>query len=272
MPTIQESVNEIKACLEAAIIENGETGKLALIRSQKPIKHIHEAVKSSLVDNEIPQDDINPRPGASRPEITLSGFLKPKAQDITVFPPGVQRVEEIIAGGFLEGETDIYGQNLTERSISINVRSQLSSLSKNFDTLYERTFAEALNFHLRCPQMCLGEVYMIPVYEYDTGAAQNHEIAFSRGFRNVEKYLRAFNAIAGRVAIVGDLHMYERVCLLVVDFNRDIPKIYSTDQELKEDGLLAENSAASIANLSFDEFVPSLLETYRARFPGLLQP
>lgn len=270
MPTIQEAVNEIKACLEAAIIENGEAGKLALIRSQKPIKHIHEAVKSSLVENGIAEVQINPRLGESSPEITLSGFLKPKAQDITVFPPSVARVQEVIAGGFLEGETDVYGQNLTERSISINVRSQLSSLSKNFDTLYERTFAEALNFHLRCPQMCLGEVYMIPVFEYDTGAAQQHRIAFSRGFRNVEKYLRAFNAIGGRVAIAGDQHMYERVCLLVVDFNREVPKIYSTDDELKEDGLLAETSIASIANLNFAEFVPALLDTYRARFPGLL--
>ena len=48
MSTIQESVNQIKQILEHAIITNGEAGKLSLIRSQKPIKLIHEAVKSSL--------------------------------------------------------------------------------------------------------------------------------------------------------------------------------------------------------------------------------
>ncbi len=270
MPTLQESVNEIKRSLEAAIIENGETGKLSLIRSQKPIKQIHEAVKSSLVQNGIATAQIHPPPDESSPEVTLSGFLKPKSQDITIFPPTIARVAEIIDAGFLEGKTDIYGINLTERSLSINVRSQLSSLSKNFDTLYERTFAEALNFHLRCPQMCLGEVYMIPVFEYDTGAAQQHTIEFSRGFKNVEKYLQAFTAIGGRVATVGDLHKYERICLLVVDFNRDIPKIYSTDEDLKEDGLLSADSTASIENLTFDAFIPALLDTYRARFPGLL--
>ena len=118
--------------------------------------------------------------------------------------------------------------------------------------------------------MCLGEVYMIPVFEYDTGAAQEHTIAFARGFRNVEKYLQAFNAIGGRVTTAGDLYMYERICLLVVDFNRAKPKIYSTDEELKEDGLLSETSTATIAHLTFDDFIPSLLDTYRARFPGLL--
>ncbi|MGH9948825.1 MAG: restriction endonuclease [Pyrinomonadaceae bacterium] len=270
MPTLQQSVNEIKRILEETIIENGEAGKLSLIRSQKPIKQIHEAVKSSLVENGIAEAQIHPPLNFSRPEVTLSGFLKPKSQDVTIFPPNVDRVEEVFEAGFLEGKTDIYGRNLTERSLSINVRSQLSSLSKNFDTLYERTFAEALNFHLRCPQMCLGEVYMIPVFEYDTGAAQEHRIAFARGFRNVEKYLQAFNAIAGRINIVGDLHKYERICLLVVDFNRAAPKIYSTDEELKQDGLLEADSIATIENLTFTQFIPSLLDTYRARFPGLL--
>ncbi len=270
MPTLQESVNEIKRILESAIVENGEAGKLSLIRSQKPIKQIHEAVKTSLLQNGIGVALINPPPDQSSPEATLSGFLKPKAQDITIFPPTIPRVQEVIDVGFLEGKIDIYGRELTERSLSINVRSQLSSLSKNFDTLYERTFAEALNFHLRCPQMCLGEVYMIPVFEYDTGAAQEHRIAFARGFRNVEKYLQAFNAIGGRIATVGDLYKYERVCLLVVDFNRAIPKIYSTDEDLRVDGLLSDDSTASIEKLTFDAFIPALLDTYRARFPGLL--
>jgi hypothetical protein len=170
----------------------------------------------------------------------------------------------------LEGKIDRYGKEFTEKILSINVRSQLSSLDKNFDTLYERTFAEALNFHLRCPEMCLGEVYMIPVYEYDTRAAQQNRISFSRSFRNVEKYLLAFNSIAGRISIVSDHYKYEQVCLLIIDFSLQTPKIYSSDEDLKRDGLLPENSAASISNLTFERFIPSLLETYRARFPNLL--
>lgn len=65
MPTLQESINEIKRSLEGAIIENGEAGKLSLIRSQKPIKQIHEAVKSSLVWNGIAAAQIHPPPDQS---------------------------------------------------------------------------------------------------------------------------------------------------------------------------------------------------------------
>lgn len=270
MSTIQESVNQIKQILEHAIITNGEAGKLSLIRSQKPIKLIHEAVKSSLGNNQIPSGQIFPSLGVSEGEITLSGFLKRKSQDIVVLPYTITPLQETIEPGFLEGKIDIYGQYFTERILSVNVRSQLSSLAKNFDTLYERTFAEALNFHLRCPSMCLGEVYMIPVYEYDTRNAQQNQISFSRSFGNVEKYLLAFNAIAGRLTTESDLYKYEQVCLLIVDFSRETPKIYSSDDELKQDGLLTVDSTATISNLTFDRFVPSLLETYQARFPNLL--
>ena len=270
MPSIQESVNQIKQILEQAIVENGEAGKLSLIRSQKPIKLIHEAVKSSLIENVIDISKIQPPLSVSEGEITLSGFLKKKSQDIVVFPNGVEPLEEKIDSGFLEGKADKFGKNFTERVLSINVRSQLSSLAKNFDTLYERTFAEALNFHLRCPTMCLGEVYMIPVYEYDTKDAQQNNISFSKSFGNVEKYLLAFNAIAGRIVTTADLYKYEQVCLLIVDFNREIPKIYSSDEELKQDNLLPEDSIATISNLTFDRFIPSLLEIYRARFPNLI--
>lgn len=270
MPTIQESVNQIKLILEQAIIENGEAGKLSLIRSQKPIKLIHEAVKSELAINQITLSKIHPPLGISEGEITLSGFLKRKSQDIVVFPNEIEPFAEKIDSGFLEGKLDKFGKDFTERVLSINVRSQLSSLAKNFDTLYERTFAEALNFHLRCPNMCLGEVYMIPVYEYDTRDAQQNSTSFSKSFGNVEKYLLAFNAIAGRIATNSDLYKYEQVCLLIVDFSKDTPKIYSSDEELKQDKLLPEDSTATIENLTFNRFIPSLLETYRARFPNLI--
>ena len=43
----------------------------------------------------------------------------------------------------------------------------MSSLAKNADTLFERIFAKSLNLHMRYPNIVLGEVYLIPVYEYD---------------------------------------------------------------------------------------------------------
>lgn len=71
----------------------------------------------------------------------------------------------------------------------------MSSLAKNFDTLYERTIAEAQNLHARCPV-----------------------------------------------------------------------KIYSTDQELYDDGLLDKNSDTSIDGLSWETFTKTILQIYETRF------
>ena len=46
---IQEAVNAIKKVLEETITDLGEDGKSALIKSQQPIKMIHEAVKTSFI-------------------------------------------------------------------------------------------------------------------------------------------------------------------------------------------------------------------------------
>lgn len=118
--------------------------------------------------------------------------------------------------------------------------------------------------------MCLGEVYMIPVFEYDTKAAQKNEVKFSERVGNLEKYLFAFNAIAERGDSTIDHFKYEKVCLLIVDFSKEIPKLYSSDQQLKADNLIPQNSTASIANLTFEQFIPSLLQIHRQRFPNLL--
>ncbi len=69
--------------------------------------------------------------------------------------------------GLLDDVIDEFGEKFTTETIAINIRSQISSIQKNFDTLYERTTSEAINLHDRCPKMCLGEVYMIAVPEYD---------------------------------------------------------------------------------------------------------
>ena len=64
-------------------------------------------------------------------------------------------------------EIDPYGEEYSKNTLVINVRSQMSSLAKNSDTLFERTFAEAMNLHMQYPDIVLGEVYLIPINEYD---------------------------------------------------------------------------------------------------------
>lgn len=268
--TLQSAVNKIKKSIEAAIKESGTEGKNNLIRSQRPIKLLHEVVKAELIRNKANPNLLNPPLGQSHGELSLAGFFKKKGQDICVVPNGVKPKKETLNfQGILYGQEDKYGFDLTENSLSINVRSQLSSSSKNFDTLYERTFAEALNLHLRCPKMVLGEFYMIAVNEYDSTAANNKQIKYKnvKGVANhIEKYLLSFEAVNNRATTAGDHFKYERVCLLIVDFSQKIPKVYNTDAELKQDNLLPANSIATIQNLSFPNFIPDLLKIYSTRF------
>lgn len=278
--TIQDAVNRIKRLIQDAI-RNGGTDKKGnaidgcvaknnLIKTQGPICLIHDAVKSDFVRLGVNPTNIRPTIGRHKGELKVYGAVKAKKQDICLCPNNVVPTPQTLTfDGILRGKRDPLGLDYTERVLSVNVRSQLSSVSKNFDTLYERTFAEPLNLHLRCPNMVLGEVYMIPVYEYDDAAAHLNRVAFKNN-RNVKshiaKYISSFSAVNDRQLIAGTEYKYERVCLLVVDFRPETPRIYNTDEELIADGLLAANSGVSINNLNYPTFVRTLLDIYAQRF------
>jgi len=267
---LQRAVNEIKESIEKAIKTAGTNGKNNLIRSQKPIKLLHEVVKSELIRNNVNQSLLSPKLFESKGELGLAGFFKKKNQDVSVVSNSLVKEEELLNfQGILYGTKDSYGLNYTQQTLTINVRSQLSSSAKNFDTLYERTFAEALNLHLRCPKMVLGEFYMISVNEICSTSANNNAVLYKKPknvSKHIEKYLLSFGAVNGRNSVTGDYYKYERVCLLIVDFSKAIPKIYNTDEELIADNLLPKDTIASIEKLSFPNFITDLLETYSERF------
>lgn len=239
--TIQQAVDGFKKYIEEAVIADGVKGKQAIIRSSKPINLIHEAVKADLIRKGISRDRIHPALGRTSPELRLAGFIKQKHQDVCVAPEGYTPDEEIMTAGILKEATDYYGKEYTERTISINIRSQMSSLAKNFDTLYERTIAEAQNLHVRCPKMVLGEVYMIPVKEYCSNSMKTNCITFIDKIGAVEKYIKSFQAINGRLDFTREEYKYEQVCLLLVDFQQTPVKIYSTNQELYDDAVILGN-------------------------------
>ncbi|MBD5223691.1 MAG: restriction endonuclease [Bacteroidales bacterium] len=270
MLTIQEAVNQIKALIEYAIVKGGVEGKNNLIRTQVPICMLHDAAKAEFIRNGINPNLVAPIYGEHVGEQKLAGFFKCKDQDICFMPNNYNKVEETLNfDGILKGKKDSFGHALTEHILSVNVRSQLSSTAKNFDTLYERTFAEALNLHLRCPKMVLGEFYMIPVYEYDDSLAKDYRVGFKKNkniSKHLEKYIYSFNAVNGRTTTNGEDYKYERVCLLIVDFNRKTPKIYNTNAELIADNLLPANTTASIDNMNFPTFAKELMKIYEQRF------
>lgn len=270
MLTIQEAVNKIKSLIEDAIVKGGVEGKNNLIRTQIPICMLHDAAKAAFIANGVNPELVAPIYGEHVGEQKLAGFFKCKDQDICFLPNNYHKKEETLNfDGILKGKIDPFGHDLTEHILSVNVRSQLSSTAKNFDTLYERTFAEALNLHLRCPKMVLGEFYMIPVFEYNDALAKDNIVGFKRNrniSKHLEKYIYSFNAVNGRNTTVGEEYKYERVCLLIVDFSRDTPKIYNTNAELIADNLLPANTTASIDNMNFPTFAKELIKVYEYRF------
>ena len=265
--TINQAVNNFRNLIENSIKEGGNKGKTAMIRSSKPILNIHEAVKVQLIQNSVNKALIHPPLGKRSPELKLAGFLKQKNQDVCVSPNDVDVKTEILKIGLLNGENDEFGEEYTKKILTINIRSQISSIQKNFDTLYERTISEAQNLHERCPEIVLGEVYMIAVPEYDDKEFENKAPKFksiSSGL--VEKYIKSFQSITGRNSVSKNFYQYEVTCLLIVDFSKKIPKIYNSTAELISDGLLPNDTKIKYEGLEWDSFSAKLISTYETRF------
>lgn len=241
------------SCFNGNIYENGNKAKEALIRSQKIINLIHEFVKYDFVNSGVPPRMIFPPVDSSKPEIKIKGLLKSKNQDVTIIPNDSQ---------LLLTNTDSIEN---EKILSVNIRSQLSSLTKNIDTLYERTFAEALNLHLNYPRQCLGEVYLIPTHEYDDKAMLKNKVVY-KSVSKIEDYIKMFQIINNRFDTETDHYKYERVCLLIVDFRQKNPRLYATIEDLKNDGLVSKDSTLTLEYLTLNNFAKDLLSVYRNRF------
>lgn len=107
---------------------------------------------------------------------------------------------------------------------------------------------------------------MIPVKEYDASVMDDNIVEFIDKVGAFEKYIKSFQAINGRLYATREDYKYERVCLLLVDFAQTPAKIYSSNQELINDGLLDANSTASIDELSWETFTDKILANYETRF------
>lgn len=284
---IDQVANLIKRDLELAITDltvngsnqnkqgdyfsTGLEAKTSLIRSSTLINYVHEFVKHEMIRNKIKPETIFPPLGYSKPELKVTGMFKQKDQDICAKPIDIEPERTLINWGPMVN-SGIYcnlGQKLSEQILSINVRSQLSSLAKNADTLFERMFAETLNLHEIYPRMVLGEVYLIPVYEYDDTAMKSNRVAFKRTQTNLEKYINFFHFLSGRDNVDVEKHKYERCALVIIDFNRPTAKVYNNTKELKADGLVSQNYDKELQDISTVNFISDLLKIYRDRFNSI---
>ena len=180
---------------------SGLEAKTALIRSERLIQRIHEVTKKSIHD-ELKRRGIDPviHPplGANSPEMNVWGLLKKKKQDVVVLLGDAEPKPERIQEGPLKGQMDKLGIEATRHSIVIGVRSQLSSIDKNFDTLMERTFAETMNLRFRHPHLVMGEVYLLAVKDYDEQLMKENRVDWNDKYTNVERFISIFNSMSGR--------------------------------------------------------------------------
>ena len=276
---LQTAVKEIKSELEEAIrtgsykgqsYNNGQQAKQALIRSQNLIMKIHEVVKISL-DQELKKFTksytIHPPLNRRDPELVISGLIKSKKQDIVALVGKDTKKPEIIREGPLAGATNSIGKRRSENAVVIGVHSQLSSVGKNFDTLMERAFAETLNLRLRLPKLVMGEVYLLPVVEYDDQAMKQNSIAWKGNKVPIEKFINTFLGITDR-AIGNDgkeNYKYDRSALILVDIKPSPPRIFLTLKELKDSGYIPNDFEANFDLLSPKNFAADIVYSHRQR-------
>lgn len=267
MAFIDEQLLEFKRLIEDSIITGGAKGKESMIRSSVLINLIHDAVKYEFIQAGVKRNNIYPHFGDTKPELKMAGFLKQKDQDVCIVPSNIHKSSTTINWGPLafESKNDPYGFDYSTNTLVINVRSQMSSLAKNSDTLFERTFAEAQNLHMRYPDIVLGEVYLIPVHEYDDDLVKRNRVGFRDRQTNIEKYISFFNSINNRPTC-GDNYAYERCALLVVDFNRPQPYLFRNSDELKRAGYISQSFGIEYASLNFHDFVDDILNVYAKRY------
>ena len=248
--------------------DSGQKAKEALIRSSRLILQIHEVAKEGLDEvlrsRQFPYR-IHPPLGSSSPELHVAGFIKKKRQDIVILIGNTQVHRENIDEGPLQGTEDTLGRKASETAIVIGVRSQLSSVDKNFDTLMERAFAETLNLRLRLPTLVMGEIYLLPIFEYDDIAMQNNRVAFKRSPIGLQKFIRTFIGISGRMpSATEDLYKYERSALILTDFRQNPPEIYSNPAQLIQVGVNSD-IANMYPKLSPEGFAADIINAHLQR-------
>lgn len=267
MTYIDEQLFKFKNSIEDSIISGGTQGKESIIRSSILINLIHDAVKNAFIEAGVNSLNIFPHLGDTKPELKMAGFLKQKNQDICIIPSNIKKSSTPINWGPLafENKTDEYGFEFSTNTLVINVRSQMSSLAKNSDTLFERTFAEAQNLHMRYPDIVLGEVYLIPIHEYDDELVKRNIVGFKNKQTNIEKYISFFNSVNNR-SIGGNNYAYERCALLIVDFNQPKPYLFKNSKELKHAGFISKDFSIEYASLNFQNFATDILKIYSNRY------
>lgn len=128
----------------------------------------------------------------------------------------------------------------------IGVRSQMSSLSKNFLNYYEMEVGDVSAIHERYPMCVVGLLYLHPSASIVSGKE-------TEGF-NFGRAEKMFRLITGRTKTNDPISHYEEIAYLRVNFDQMPPTI--------------DNDFPTITELKLDSFFDKLVDKYMERnFP-----
>ena len=108
---------------------------------------------------------------------------------------------------------------------------------------------------------------MLAVKDYDEQLMKENQVGWNDEYTNVERFISIFNSMSGRddYQDVKSYYKYERCLLLLVDFSSNPPKIYSTLDEIRTDGIVSSNFNEDFSRLSPTNFSYDLVEAYLRR-------
>ena len=266
------AVKEIKYKVENAIKIGGKKSYDSVIKGKELIQPIHDAIKLDLIkNNNIDNSLVYPPLFNTKPEIKLVGEIISKRQDICVLPKNIEKKSTFSdVYTYKNLENDKLGIDFTNHCLVINVKSQLSSLNNNFSNIYTGFIGENADLKIRCPNIVNANFLMIPLYEYDSGSIKNKEIKFKKKQTDVEKYISAANKLINNnhIGSQSNNSKNERFGLLIVDFRKEIPYIYTTSDELLKDGIVSKEflSYYSYEKVNILNFIRDLLRIYKVRY------
>ena len=186
---------------------------------------------------------INSLQGYCEYELNRFDFGKKKfkiAQEITLF--GSHKTKDVDVAVL---DTD------NGPLIGISVKSQMSSIGKNFMGYYENIIGDSIGMHERYPFMVFSMLYLLPL----TVVRKDKEGNDRKEKHNVAKIEQMFKTISNRKEWYDRPEKYEHFALLVVDFSTNPPKIIKT--------------LPSDSDLKIDNFFDKIFATYKLRNPAL---
>lgn len=264
---LEKATIEIKNRAKEAIKTEGYKGFISTKRASDLILPIHEAIKKDFIRFNIMEEQILPKLGERTGEMKIFGSQCSKRMDISILPKYINFKEEIldITDNKNKRKIDKYGKHVTENSLFVDIKSQFCSIGKNQGTLRTNFIGLNADIKERCPKTIIGNLTVLPIYEFDTEAMKEHKMRFSNNPINVEEYLIRFNKIQDTSSLNNSsITKFNKVALVLVDFSQKIPHIFTSHQELVKYGLVSSdfNMKYSYDNIKYTNFHESLINIY----------